>query len=214
MLSKKGSVFVGHYPCLDFANTALIAGRRRPDPLQDFNALVAWLHEANLIDAAEVRLALEKWSTGRQAQQSYARAVLFRMRLVEMVEKLVASGTVPQASVEAINEQLRNQVGHVELARTKAGFPQRFRREIQDSRQLLVPLAQSAADLLSHGDLSLVKRCANPACALYFYDTSKNHTRRWCSMELCGSRMKMAAYYRRQKLTGHGSAPTATGSRR
>jgi predicted RNA-binding Zn ribbon-like protein len=34
---------------------------------------------------------------------------------------------------------------------------------------------------------------------LYFYDTTKNHTRRWCSMTGCGNRAKAAAFYERKK---------------
>jgi predicted RNA-binding Zn ribbon-like protein len=63
--------------------------------------------------------------------------------------------------------------------------------------QLIVPIAEAAADLLCHGDLSLVKKCGNPRCILFFYDTTKNHARRWCSMAGCGNRMKAAAHYRR-----------------
>ncbi|HNJ42487.1 MAG TPA: CGNR zinc finger domain-containing protein [Acidobacteriota bacterium] len=34
---------------------------------------------------------------------------------------------------------------------------------------------------------------------IYFYDTTKNHTWRWCSMSLCGNRAKAAAHYRRKR---------------
>ncbi|MET9919938.1 CGNR zinc finger domain-containing protein [Streptomyces sp. NPDC059605] len=35
-----------------------------------------------------------------------------------------------------------------------------------------------------------VRRCAHPECVLWFYDVSKNGSRRWCSMEVCGNRAK------------------------
>ncbi|MCI0410524.1 MAG: CGNR zinc finger domain-containing protein, partial [Acidobacteria bacterium] len=54
-------------------------------------------------------------------------------------------------------------------------------------------------DLLSEGDLTLVRKCENPACILYFHDTTKNHARRWCSMRACGNRAKVAAHYRRRR---------------
>jgi lactoylglutathione lyase len=46
----------------------------------------------------------------------------------------------------------------------------------------LLPVAESAADLLTVRDLSLLRKCENPACVLFFYDTTKNDARRWCSM--------------------------------
>ena len=192
--------FVGHYRWLDFVNTALVAARGHGDPIQDFNDLVSWLYDAGLINAGERSVALEKWSKGREAQQTYAGALLFRMRLAEIAERLAARRQVPKSGIIAINEQLQSRLTHAKLKRGKNGFTERFETDLTEPRQLIVPLAQSAADLLCNGDLSLVKRCANPSCSLYFYDTSKNHTRRWCSMETCGSRMKMAAYYQRRRL--------------
>jgi predicted RNA-binding Zn ribbon-like protein len=44
-----------------------------------------------------------------------------------------------------------------------------------------------------------IRRCAHPACVLYFYDTSRNGTRRWCSMDGCGSRTKAARHYQRHR---------------
>ena len=68
----------------------------------------------------------------------------------------------------------------------------------ESAMQLLAPVARSAAWLLEHGDPTLVRRCGGSGCVLLFYDTTKNHSRRWCSMEGCGSRAKAGAYYRRR----------------
>jgi len=40
-----------------------------------------------------------------------------------------------------------------------------------------------------------IKSCAHPDCILWFYDTSKNGTRRWCSMAVCGNRIKAARHH-------------------
>lgn len=47
-----------------------------------------------------------------------------------------------------------------------------------------------------------VRRCAHPACVLYFHDTSRGGTRRWCSMEACGNRAKAGRHYARSRATG------------
>lgn len=44
-----------------------------------------------------------------------------------------------------------------------------------------------------------VRRCAHPACVLYFHDTSRGGTRRWCSMESCGNRAKAGRHYARTR---------------
>ena len=51
---------------------------------------------------------------------------------------------------------------------------------------LLLPLAEAMGDLLCRPDFEGVKICENAKCTLWFYDISKNHTRRWCSMAVCG----------------------------
>jgi predicted RNA-binding Zn ribbon-like protein len=82
-----------------------------------------------------------------------------------------------------------------------------FTRTLHDNTdgtpaQIVAILAEAAARLLTEKDLTLVRRCENPACVLHFYDPSKNHRRRWCSMDICGNRMKVAAHYRRQREGG------------
>lgn len=59
---------------------------------------------------------------------------------------------------------------------------------------LLGPLAEAVAQLLVDGDFDLVKQCEHPECVLWFYDRTKAHKRRWCSMALCGNRFKAAQF--------------------
>ncbi len=44
-----------------------------------------------------------------------------------------------------------------------------------------------------------IRRCGHPDCVLYFFDTSKNGTRRWCSMAGCGNRAKAARHQARAR---------------
>ncbi|MFI6639677.1 CGNR zinc finger domain-containing protein [Streptomyces sp. NPDC050504] len=44
-----------------------------------------------------------------------------------------------------------------------------------------------------------IKACAHEACILHFFDTSRNGTRRWCSMAACGNRAKASRHYARTK---------------
>jgi predicted RNA-binding Zn ribbon-like protein len=53
--------------------------------------------------------------------------------------------------------------------------------------------------LLATGDFSLVRRCENAACVLWFYDRTRSHHRRWCSMARCGNRHKVAAFRKRRR---------------
>src|SRR5690606_30127426 len=62
---------------------------------------------------------------------------------------------------------------------------------------LLGPVAEAVAQLLVEGNFTLVKQCEHPDCVLWFYDRTKAHKRRWCSMALCGNRHKAAQFRKR-----------------
>jgi predicted RNA-binding Zn ribbon-like protein len=63
---------------------------------------------------------------------------------------------------------------------------------------LVSPLAYSAAELFANTDRKRVRKCDQ--CVLPFHDTSKKGTRRYCSMQMCGNRQKVAAYAARQRM--------------
>ncbi|MET9802855.1 CGNR zinc finger domain-containing protein [Streptomyces sp. NPDC006368] len=46
-----------------------------------------------------------------------------------------------------------------------------------------------------------IRACAHEACVLHFFDTSRNGTRRWCSMAVCGNRAKASRHYARATRT-------------
>lgn len=65
--------------------------------------------------------------------------------------------------------------------------------------RVLWPVVWSAAQLLTSSEVSLVRECAGPACGWMYVDRSRNHMRRWCSMDGCGTRAKARRYYQRKK---------------
>jgi predicted RNA-binding Zn ribbon-like protein len=197
--AKSGKfLFVGNHPCLDFINTEIMQGGRRVDLLGNDQDLLAWIEEAGLTDRTRPESV-----TGRGelpvSEQTFQQAKTFRTVLRETVKRIVTRNPVSSSSVEAINEMLAHRTGSFELVRTRQGFTRQFHTDSSRDTWILGILAEAAADLLSNADLSLVKKCKNSACILYFYDTTKNHTRNWCSMGLCGNRMKVAAHYRRMR---------------
>jgi len=192
-------LFVGNHVCLDFINTELVANERPVDLLGTFSDLVTWLGQVNLLTEEEVKKIDRQWGGQAKGAQTLEQARALRGTLREMVERIASGKPVPQAAIEAINDGLRYRIGRPELIRRKGKFERGFQAEFQDANQLLGLLAEAASDLLCTGDLWLIKKCQNPACVLFFYDTTKNHARHWCSMNLCGNRSKVAAHYRRHR---------------
>lgn len=203
MIHGKRFEFVGHYSWLDFINTQFTkANRRGADLLHGFADLIEWLQESRLMDRKQAERALKSWGSGESAERVFQSALTLREALREMAEELANDRPVPRRSIEAINRTIRNCPGRVLLARGSGRFEEMTPLDLDEPNQLMMPIAQSASDLLCHGDIALVKRCANPACRAFFYDTSKNHTRRWCSTTGCGNRMRVAAHYRRRRAVG------------
>ncbi|MQY32484.1 hypothetical protein SRB17_04330 [Streptomyces sp. RB17] len=58
--------------------------------------------------------------------------------------------------------------------------------------------ARNYLELLTRGP-ERIRTCAGGSCILHFFDTSRNGTRRWCSMAACGNRAKASRHYARSR---------------
>ncbi|PIB50398.1 hypothetical protein AOA57_08185 [Pseudomonas sp. 2588-5] len=120
--------------------------------------------------------------------------------LREVVRDLVAARKARQpGNPAALNAFLRKAVSHPQLVWPATEAPRLERqRKQQTAEQFLAPIAEAAATLLVEGDFNLIRRCEHPECILWFYDRTKAHKRRWCSMALCGNRHKVAEFRKRK----------------
>lgn len=64
-----------------------------------------------------------------------------------------------------------------------------------------------AWDALARNSPGRLRSCANDECRLFLIDRSKANTARWCSMAVCGNRMKARRYYQRIRDAQAGQAP-------
>jgi predicted RNA-binding Zn ribbon-like protein len=191
-------LFVGNHLCLDFINTQMIVQGNPTDLLGGCEDLVAWLVQANAVDKVQAAGVMTQWSHKDQ-EQLFDQGIRFRGTLREMAKRIVARKSIPPSAVACINQVLSRCPGYPQLVYKNGGYTRQFQSQAAQKDGILAPLAEAASDLLCSGNLSLVKKCGNPSCILYFYDTTKNHARNWCSMQLCGNRIKVAAYYQRKR---------------
>jgi len=191
--------FVGGHPCLDFLNTDIYLQGEPVELLPDFRHFCLWLVEAGLLDTAVGKQSSQTWGGHAEGQGLLQQAWAFRQTLRNMVKQITQGQTISSDYVNEINRLLKVRYGHRQLTPHTEGFISNFVYTPQEPVHLLGPLAAIAADLLCTCDLSFIKHCHNPACTRYFYDQTKNHSRRWCSMDSCGNRFKVAAYYKRQR---------------
>jgi predicted RNA-binding Zn ribbon-like protein len=191
---------IGGPLCLNFTNTA--HGRGTPDHtdnLVDFAALIAWSKHAEAIDAHEAeRLLGAAERHPRAAEAVRRRAIELRERLHRCLHALDAGQKPEPADLAGINEELAHALPHARLEPHADGFTWAWDDEPVLDR-VLWPIVRSASQLLTAPELERVKQCAGRGCGWLFLDTSKNGSRRWCEMEVCGSRAKARAYYARRK---------------
>ena len=203
-LEKHAPAFrvIGHYACLDFVNTEANKSGEIKDLLRSYEDLITWLASAKLFSRSDLMRALDEWRAKPAAERVFKQALMLRNCLGEMAGGVVYARSLPRAAVQAINDVIGKPSGTTRLLKTARGFERRFEPDLREPGQMLVPIGESAATLLCTGDLSRLKECSNSGCGAFFYDTSKNRGRRWCTTTGCGNRMRVAAFYERQRREG------------
>lgn len=186
--SPKAPVFVGDNLALDFLNTVFGSEPERYDCLVDDAAVLAWLAQAGALPVPMAG-APDGLHTLALTLRDNARALLDAAR----------RGVAADAST--LNQVLQDGRAYqqVQWNTSSASFVMVRRQSDLSAASLLEPVAQAVAALLCDMPLMHVRQCEASDCTLMFLDKTKSHRRRWCSMALCGNRMKVAAFRSRQK---------------
>jgi predicted RNA-binding Zn ribbon-like protein len=119
------------------------------------------------------------------------------------VAQAAGGGKIKPGSLAELNRWLRTEAGGFDEIERMQGLIQRRRRlAMSAAEHALTPILSAISASLVNNDWTLVRKCESADCVLWFYDTSKNHARRWCSMELCGNRKKAAVHRTRKADKG------------
>jgi predicted RNA-binding Zn ribbon-like protein len=194
---KDGFLFLGNELVLDFLNTRPVQDRKPTELLPDFGAVLRWLQAADLLDSEQVAPLERQWEGTTEAQK--ATEVMKDLRESWREEILAWEGgrAIRSQTLDELNRVMGMHPMLTRLTKSRTAYSTKLWFEVREPADLLAPLAHSAATLFATGDRKRVRKCAN--CVLHFHDTSKKGTRRWCSMQLCGNRFKVAAYAARQQ---------------
>ena len=195
---KDGFLFLGNQLALDFLNTRPVQNGEPLELLPDFSALLRWFQVAGLISSREATRIEREFGQSGEARQMREEVRALREVLRKEILAWEDGGTIHHSTVAELNRLMAE---HPMLTRLKGNGNERLPELyfiVHKPGDLFAPLAQSAAMLFSGVDHTRVRKCGH--CVLHFLDTSKKGTRRWCSMQLCGNRLKVAAYARRKKV--------------
>ncbi|MDP2955367.1 MAG: CGNR zinc finger domain-containing protein [Longimicrobiales bacterium] len=191
----------GDHLALDFLNTAPEPEGRRPDLIAAPDRVMAWLSRAGLASPQDGRRLAESPPLGR-ILTTEARAL--REALGEAMDAFARGTVLPEPAFFALNRVLDARRVGVRAEPTGVTAALRETAELRFPLGLLTPVAVAAVELLATGDRGRLRQCAAEGCGLWFYDSSRNGRRRWCSMARCGNRAKVAAHYRRHRAGSPG----------
>lgn len=194
---------LGDDPALDFVNSIATPQQEPVEFLTDGQAYLDWLERAGLIEPADATAARRLFSPAQLvavAEEAVALREWLRPAIAEWARRSGRPATgepesvIPQRVRIRLNEILELDRAYPRLDVATGALVIERARHWHEPRQLLVPPAEAAARLLSAGDPALVRHCEGPTCTLWFYDRTKSHRRRWCSMAACGNRAKARAH--------------------
>lgn len=186
----------GGAPCLDFVNTA---SGRSAGPLRErlngYDDLVTIAERVGVLEGSEgARLRGAAASSPAAAE-----AVLERARaLREAIYRLFAGEGASERDLALLAEEAGEGLAARRLVPADGGYAFAWPRTEELARPLW-PLAASAAELLTSGEQERVKECAADNCNWLFLDESRNRSRRWCDMAVCGNRAKARRFSARQR---------------
>jgi predicted RNA-binding Zn ribbon-like protein len=185
---------------IDFANTRYSRGSEPVETFHDFSEMVRWC-DTNAMLGREAAEGALQWSEkhGRDAAAIFDDAIALRETIYRICFAM-ADGKAPEArDVTAINAALDRAPERRVLAHREKTFGWRIDRDVLNAASLLAPVLWSAGDLIVSPEVGRLRHCLNDQCGWLFMDDSKNGSRRWCSMQICGNRAKAHRHYVRSK---------------
>jgi predicted RNA-binding Zn ribbon-like protein len=180
-------------------------GNREPAPgalrvVQSFVNTVDREHGPDLLDD---EAGLEEWLERHLMPAPVTRADLDRTREVrEALRSLLLSNNgepYDPAARDVVERASRR-------ARLEAAFPPDGAALVPRAAGVDAALGRilaAAFAAMLDGSWNRLKACPRDVCGWVFYDRSTNASATWCSMRVCGGRVKAGAYYRRRRAAGH-----------
>ena len=191
----------GERSSLDFANTADWHASDHPvESLTSYSDLVAWSQRVGILTDHQAQRLLKK--AARRPEDATAvleRAIALREAIYQIFSAISHGHPPPAADLATFNAELSMVLAQSRIVSTAEGFAWDWAGAEDALDQMLWPVVHDAAGLLTSEELDRVGQCADDRCGWLFLDTSRNRSRRWCSMEDCGNRAKARRHYERKR---------------
>lgn len=191
-------LWIGNNPAIDFVNTLFVHEGMEIDLLARPGDLLDWLRDSESLSEQSLRDIKPRFGAS-QLQHTLTCAKHYRGTLRTALRRLVKRGAVGRHALEETNRLLRAPRIIFALSDTENGSQLQQKWTVGQAQDVLRPIALAFARLITDHDLSRIRKCQNPDCVLFFLDTSKSGTRTWCSMDICGNKLRVAAFRKRHQ---------------
>lgn len=206
VVAKQGEFqfdLTGGQLALDLANTVSRRGdpERRNDHLASYRDLLSFARQSGVVSprqASELLSCAEKQNN--LARRSFAEAIKLREAVYRAFSAIAQNKSAKASDLDVITDFALRALQDRSLGRVNGGYRWEWQPTGNNPLdQILWPMSQAAADLLTSEQLRIVRFCAAPDCEWLFLDHSRNRSRRWCDMTTCGNRQKARRHYRRSR---------------
>lgn len=193
----------GGHPALDLANT--LDERPTPNPrelLSGWDDLMDWCEQSAVIDLAAVRRLRRSGALRPEEAAAVVRRVRFlRESLFRLFAAAAAGRPLPAEHLAILNDALTQALPRLYLAPANGGFRWAWAHPEEALDCMVAPVVHAAAELLLDRErLGRVRICeAADSCRWLFLDLSRNRSRRWCDMTVCGNREKSRRHQARAR---------------
>jgi predicted RNA-binding Zn ribbon-like protein len=187
--------------CLDFANTWGNQADPGSDRLRDYEHLVAFARQTGcLTEDAAAALFRVSAEDPESAVAALSLGRTLRQVIYRILSNRAGHRDIQPEEVERINSVLGEALSHRRLEPRAGSVAWSWTVDDGgDLRAPIWPVIESAATLLTSGELDRIRECGAEDCNWLFLDRSRGGTRRWCSMSSCGNRAKARRHYRRRR---------------
>ncbi|MCW9025895.1 MAG: CGNR zinc finger domain-containing protein [Thiovulaceae bacterium] len=183
-------LFLGEHSVTDFINTELKPSGKLIDLLQTHTDVKGWFKEAGLISNVD-KIHLD--------DSFFNELIEYRNLIKKSFFEYLDDKKNLDTLIKKTNEILKQNEVFLQISSIDTEYVQTFKPNKKNANIFLTTIAIELTKLLSSKEFKYLKRCNNHECVLVFIDTSKNHSRRWCSMEMCGNRSKVNSFNKRNK---------------
>jgi predicted RNA-binding Zn ribbon-like protein len=198
-MAEEFQLVAGHL-ALDFANT--LDYRYDPDRLIDrlpsYERFLAFCRQSGVITAAQMRKLLDGLSEF-DSQRILKEVIELREALYFLTLSAVRGRSPDESHLRALNRFLSKARGVDEVVWNKRRFVRSLRDVTERPDGPLRQVVDAAVVLISSSDIYKVRECSEKTCRWFFLDRSRNRSRRWCDMQLCGNRSKAKRFYARTR---------------